>query len=173
MQEHRAAALVFPIRSWVDLRWMRDCQNCFCLLLNLSTLGSLSNTPHSGEESLYLSDEFAPRYQGCPARARGGGRTIEQIEQKCCRACLQNVSVEGARANGPFRENIGQFDAARQLFSHPLPFLTGTRKRGQFADYISGSIFGLCELGIAAKLRSFLSVGPQASPQRREVYTRD
>jgi hypothetical protein len=59
----------------------------------------------------------------------GGGRTIEQIEQKCCRACLQNVSVEGARANGPFRENIGQFDAARQLFSHPLPFLTGTRKR--------------------------------------------
>ena len=30
-------------------------------------------------------------------------------------------------------------------------------------ENISGSIFGLCELGIAAELQSFLSVGPQAS----------
>ena len=59
-------------------------------------------------KNLYLSKEFAP---GIAAALQQlvGGRTTEVLPS------LQNIFVEGLQSSGPFRENIGQFVAARQL----------------------------------------------------------
>ena len=34
---------------------------------------------------------------------------------------LQNIFVKGLKPSGPFRNNIRQFVAARQLSNHPIP----------------------------------------------------
>jgi len=135
-----------------------------------------------------------------PCKSSWGGSTTEVLPS------LQNISVEGAR---PFRENIRQFDAARQLSGHPFTifdwneeeesafvmysmcFTSASNGRHDEADivvcpqgticrpYIGEDFFWGLVTGTRAwqgcQVRSFLSIGPQASPQRQleEVYTRD
>jgi hypothetical protein len=69
--------------------------------------------PFTAVRNLYLSKEFAP---GIAAALQElvGARITEVLPS------LQNIFVEGLEPSGPFRENIGQFVAARQLSDHPI-----------------------------------------------------
>ena len=64
-------------------------------------------------KNLYLSEEFAP---GVTAALQEfvGDRITEVFPN------LQNIFVKGYELSGPFRENIGQLVAARQLSGHPI-----------------------------------------------------
>jgi F-box-like len=69
--------------------------------------------PFTAMKYLYLSKEFAP---GIAAALQElvGGRITEVLPS------LRYIFVEGLEPSGPFRENIEQFVAARQLSNHPI-----------------------------------------------------
>jgi hypothetical protein len=78
-----------------------------------NTLWSQLLLPFTAVKNLYLSEEFAA---GVAAALQDlvGDRITEVFPS------LQNIFVKGLEASGPFRENIGQLVAARQLSDHPI-----------------------------------------------------
>jgi hypothetical protein len=85
--------------------WMNDAiENTLWLQLLL---------PFNAVKNLYLSKEFAPGI-AATLQELDGGRITEVLPS------LQNIFVKGLEPSGPFRENIGQFVAARQLSDHPI-----------------------------------------------------
>jgi hypothetical protein len=73
--------------------------------------------PFTAVKNLYLSKEFAP---GIAAALQElvGSRITEVLPS------LQNISVRGLKPSRAFRENIRQFDTARQLSGHPGPAIS-------------------------------------------------
>ena len=69
--------------------------------------------PFTVVKNLYLSKKIAPRIAAALQELIGGG-TAEVLPS------LENIFVEELESSGPFRENIGQFVAARQLSNHPI-----------------------------------------------------
>ena len=69
--------------------------------------------PFTAVKNLYLSKEFGP---GIAAALQElvGARITEVLPS------LRNIFVQRLEPSGPFRENIGQFVAARQLSDHPI-----------------------------------------------------
>jgi hypothetical protein len=69
--------------------------------------------PFTAVKNLYLAKDFAP---GIAAALQElvGGRITEVLPG------LRNVFVQGTEPQGPFREHIGKFVAARQLSGHPV-----------------------------------------------------
>ncbi len=61
-------------------------------------------------KNLYLSKDFAP----------GIAAALQEIVGTEVLPSLQNIFVDGLEPSGPFRENIRQFVAARQLSGHPI-----------------------------------------------------
>jgi hypothetical protein len=79
--------------------------------------------PFTAVKNLHLSTEFAPEI-AATLQELVGGRMTEVLPS------LQNIFVEGLEPSGLFRENIGQFVAARQLSSHPIAISV----RGRVSD---------------------------------------
>jgi len=77
--------------------------------------------PFTAVKNLYLSRESAPDI-GAALQELVGARITEVLPS------LRNIFVEGLKPSGRFRENIGQFIAARQLrvSDHPIAILPGT-----------------------------------------------
>ena len=69
--------------------------------------------PFTAVTNLYLSYESAPGIAAA-LQELDGGRMTEVLPS------LQNIFVDGLELLGSFRENIGQFVAARQLSDHPI-----------------------------------------------------
>jgi len=69
--------------------------------------------PFTAVKNLYLAEEFAP---GIAAALEElvGGRITEVLPS------LQNIFIQELKPQGPFREHIEQFVAARQLSGHPV-----------------------------------------------------
>ena len=66
--------------------------------------------PFPAVKNLYLSKDFAP----------GIAAALQEIVGTEVLPCLQNIFVDGLEPSGPFRENIGQFVAARELSGHSI-----------------------------------------------------
>ena len=64
-------------------------------------------------KNLYMSERFAPGI-AVALQELVGGRITEVLPS------LENIFVNGLESSGHFRENIGQFVAARQLSNHPI-----------------------------------------------------
>ena len=91
--------------EYAQLAWKNDTiENTLWLELLL---------PFTAVKNLYLAKDFAP---GIAAALQDlvGGRITEVLPG------LRNVFVQGTEPQGPFRERIGQFVAARQLSGHPV-----------------------------------------------------
>ncbi len=69
--------------------------------------------PFTAVKNLYLSKEFAPCISAA-LQELVGSRITEVLPN------LQNIFVERLEPSGPFRENIGQFVAARKLSNSPI-----------------------------------------------------
>ena len=69
--------------------------------------------PFTAVKSLYLSKKIAPRIAAA-LQELIGDRIAEVLPS------LENIFVEELEPSGLFRENIGQFVAARQLSNHPI-----------------------------------------------------
>jgi hypothetical protein len=94
--EHEYSQVVWNDEAIEDTLWLQ-------LLLSFT-----------GVVNLFLSKGFAPRIAAALKESVEGNIT-EVLPS------LQNILVEGLEeASGPFRENIGQFVAARQLSDHPI-----------------------------------------------------
>jgi hypothetical protein len=69
--------------------------------------------PFIAVKNLYLFKEFAPGIVAA-LQELDGGRIAEVLPS------LQNILVKGLEPSGPFRENVRQFVAARQLSNHTI-----------------------------------------------------
>ena len=69
--------------------------------------------PFTAAKRLYLSKEFAPCI-AASLQVLVGDRIMEVLPS------LEDIFVEDLESSGAFRENIGQFIAARQLSNHPI-----------------------------------------------------
>ncbi|KAN0103705.1 hypothetical protein V8E52_011730 [Russula decolorans] len=87
--------------------------------------------PFTAVKNLHLSTEFAPDI-AATLQELVGGRMTEVLPS------LQNIFVEGFEPSGLFRENIGQFVAARQLSSHPIAI--SVRGRVSDRDTVLGQV---------------------------------
>ena len=90
--------------SQSQLDWRDDIENTEWLELLL---------PFTAVKDLYLSKVFAP---GIAAALQElvGARITEVLPN------LRNIFVKDLEPSGPFRQNIGEFVAARQLSDHPI-----------------------------------------------------
>ena len=77
--------------------------------------------PFTAVKNLYLYKQFAPSIAAA-LRELTGARITEVLPN------LQNIFAERLEASEPFRENIGQFVAARQLSGHPITISDWDRK---------------------------------------------
>jgi hypothetical protein len=88
--------------QYSDLVWKNDAvENILWLQFLL---------PFTAVKNLYIAKEFAPGIAAALQELAGG--ITEALSS------LQNIFVEGLEPSGPFRKNIEQFVAARQLSDH-------------------------------------------------------